>query len=88
VIGASGSQITLLLSRDLGKLLLIAFTISLPVTWYCSTKWLEGFAYHVDYNILLAVASGIIVVIIALIAVGYHVIKASKINPVESLRKE
>lgn len=88
VMGASVRQVVVLLSKDFVKLIAIAFVIALPVTWYAVTEWLKGFAYRVDFNLLVAGLAGVIAIAVSLITVSYHSIRAAIRNPVDSLRSE
>jgi putative ABC transport system permease protein len=45
VLGASVSTIISLISRDFLKLVIVAFLISTPITWWLMNKWLQGYAY-------------------------------------------
>jgi putative ABC transport system permease protein len=51
-------------------------------------KWLQTFAYHVDINLWIFVASGLIALLIAWITVSYQSLKIARTNPINSLRYE
>ena len=51
-------------------------------------NWLENFAYRIDLNFWIFVASGLLAMVLALLTVSSHAIKAAIANPVESLRYE
>jgi putative ABC transport system permease protein len=88
VLGASVQQVVVLLSRDFVRLILIAFVIAIPVSWYSMNQWLNTFAYRIDFSIVVALAAVGIVLVIALLTVSYQSIKAAIGNPVNSLRSE
>jgi len=88
VLGASVSSIVQLLSKDFLKLVFIAFIIAIPIAWWATNKWLEGFAYRVNISWWIFVAAGILALSIALITVSFQAIKAAIANPVDSLRDE
>jgi len=88
VLGASVFNITLLLSKEFSKLVLIAFLISVPVSWYAMSKWLQGFAYSVEIGIGVFILAGLVALLIAWLTVSYQSIKAALANPVKSLRSE
>ena len=48
VLGASTSNITVLLSKDFLKLVLIAFVIAFPVAYWAMHTWLQNFPYRVS----------------------------------------
>ncbi|MTI39386.1 ABC transporter permease [Fulvivirga lutimaris] len=88
VFGASIWQLTNLFSKQFLRLVLISFIISTPVAYYLTDNWLQRFAYRIDSSILPFALSGIAALLIAFITVSYHIIKAAKANPVDSLRYE
>ncbi len=87
-LGASVTSIVLLLSRNMIGLLAISIAIGAPLAWWLSGQWLQTFAYRIDQSPLIILLGGGIVAGIALITVGAQALKASKTNPVESLRDE
>lgn len=88
VLGASVGRILLLLSRDFGLLLLIAFIIAAPIAYYVMEGWLDGFAYHTTINILTFLLALLMMAIVAGLTVGYRTYRAAVRNPVEALREE
>jgi putative ABC transport system permease protein len=88
VLGASVSNIVSLLSKDFIVLVIIAFIIAAPLAWWAMNKWLENFAYRTSINWWVFVASGVSMIIIALITLSIQTIKAAMANPVKSLRTE
>lgn len=88
VLGANAIQIVILISREFIWLLLISLFIAIPITWYSINKWLETFAYRIEFNIGIATFSGVLVLIIALFTVSYQSFKAALVNPADSLKLE
>ncbi len=88
VLGASAPNITLLISKDFVKLVIIAIVISVPVAWWAMHRWLNDFAYRISIHWWVFAAAGALAVFIALITVSYQAIKAAVANPVDSLRTE
>jgi putative ABC transport system permease protein len=88
VLGASVFSVFLLLSRDFTKLIVVAFVLSIPISWYIMNQWLEGFAYRINVGISAFAIAGIAVILIAWITVSYQSIRAAIVNPVNSLRSE
>ena len=77
-----------LLIRDFSLLILIAFVISIPVAYYFGSLWLDHFAYKTDIGMFTFVVAGAVSLILAVLTVSYHTIKAARANPVQSLRYE
>ncbi len=88
VLGATVSDISFILSRDFFQLIGIAFVIAVPFAWYMMNKWLQDFAYRTTISWWVFVLAGMAAIIVTCIAVGFQTIKASRANPVKSLRME
>ena len=88
VLGASVASIAGLLSGDFVKLVLIAMVVATPVAWLVMSRWLAGYAYHVDLSVWVFVMAGIGAVVVALATVSFQAIRAAVANPVRSLRRE
>jgi putative ABC transport system permease protein len=88
VFGASVVEVVYSLLKDFGKWILIATVIAWPVAWYVAKNWLQNFAYRTTLGIELFILSGLIALVIVLIATCYQIIKAATANPVDSLRYE
>jgi len=88
VLGASISNIVLLLSKDFVALILVAFVIAAPVAWWIMHQWLQDFAYRIALSPWIFVAAGLLAIIIALATISFQAIKAALANPVKSLRSE
>jgi len=88
VLGASVMRVALLLSGDFIKLVLVAIVFAWPLAWWAMNKWLEDFAYRIGISMWTFLLSGILVILVALLTVGFHGIKTALANPVESLKTE
>jgi putative ABC transport system permease protein len=88
VLGASVSNIALLLSREFTKWVLLANIIAWPVAYYAMHKWLQSYAYSTNVALWSFFLSGALALVIATVAVSYQSIKAAVANPADSLRYE
>jgi putative ABC transport system permease protein len=88
IVGASVSDIILLMIRDFAKWLMLAVLIAVPVGWYAMKSWLSNFAYKINISWWMFALSGLIVFTIAVFTVSWQAIRAARTNPVESLRYE
>ena len=88
VLGASVSSVTLLLSKDFIRLVLVAIVIASPLAWLVMHQWLASFAYRVPISWWMFVAAGVVAVVIALLTVSFQAIRTALANPVESLKAE
>jgi len=88
VLGASVTQIAVMLSRDFVTLVLIAVVIASPIAYWAMSRWLENFAYKISLSWWIFVSAGIVALFIALITISGQAIRAAVANPVKSLRTE
>jgi putative ABC transport system permease protein len=88
VLGASLSAIISLLSKDFLKLVLIAFIIATPLTWYFMNRWLQDYPYRINIQWWVFAITGSATIIIALLTVSFQTIRAAMANPLKSLRTE
>lgn len=88
ILGATASGITAKLSASLVRPVLIACFISMPIAWYVMSSWLQNFAYRIDLSWWMFTAAAVLVLLIALMTVGFQAFKAAIANPVKSLRTE
>lgn len=88
VLGAGISQLVLMLSGDFIKLVLIAMTIAIPLSWWMMQQWLEDFAYRTSLPAWIFILAGLIALMIAFVTVSVQAMKAAMANPVKSLRSE
>jgi len=86
VLGATVTQVSLLLSNDFLRMVFIAFLMASPLSWWLMNKWLQGFAYRIPIHWWIFALAGGIAVLVAIISVGYQAIKAAFANPAEGLR--
>lgn len=88
VLGASAGNIVYLFSREFVLLIAIAFAIATPIAWYYMHRWLEDYAYRIDISWWTFLVGGLGAVVIALVTISFHAIKAAMMNPVKSLRTD
>ena len=88
VMGAGTLQIVQLLSKDFILLVSIAAIISFPLAWLAMNRWLNDFAYKVNISWWVFAVAGSSTIVIAMLTISYHAIKAAIANPVKSLRAE
>jgi len=88
VLGASGSSIVVLLSKEFGKWIILANIIAWPVGYFTMNQLLKNYAYKIRIGIDTLILSGLIALIVALVAVGYQSIRAAMAHPLDSLRYE
>lgn len=88
VLGASVLTIVQLLSKEYLLLVVIATVIASPIAWLLMNKWLQHFAYRIEMKWWMFMLAGLAALMIAMITVSFHAMKAAIANPVKSLRTE
>jgi ABC-type antimicrobial peptide transport system permease subunit len=88
VLGASVSDLWLLLSKEFVWLVAIACLIATPLTWWSMNSWLEKYEYRIDIHWQVFAISCSLALIIALLTVSTQVFKAAMANPIKRLRTE
>jgi putative ABC transport system permease protein len=88
VLGASLTDMVLLLSGSFIKLALIAIVIGLPLSWWAMHRWLQDFAYQADTTFWIYPAGALIVMTITVTTVSIQALRAASVNPVKSLRSD
>jgi len=87
-LGASGGNIALLLSIDVAKLVLLANVVAWPIAYYGVYQWLQNYPFKTQIALWMFAVAGASAIFIALVSITYHAFRASRSNPVESLRCE
>ena len=88
ILGAGNWSIVLLLSKGYFRVLSIAVLVGAPISYFANNLWLEKFPNRVDFG-AGTLASGVFVLVaLGLFTIGSQTIRASKGNPVESLRND
>jgi len=88
VLGASVSQVWVLLSKDFILLVMISCVIASPVALYFLHNWLQKYDYRISIGPGVFLLSAIVAMIITLVTISFQAIKAGLSNPVKSLRSE
>lgn len=88
LLGASVGKIIGLISKDMLLLLLLANIFAWPAAYYFMSKWLDDFAFRISLHPFIFLSAGIIVFAVAAFTVSFQTIKASRTNPVDSIRNE
>jgi putative ABC transport system permease protein len=88
VIGASQQQLVGLLSKRFIKLLLIAGAIGLPIGYTLSFLFQMNFVMRAGHGLLAAVLCFILLLSIGLVTIISQTYRASRENPVKSLKVE
>jgi putative ABC transport system permease protein len=88
VLGANSSHIIYLFSREFILLIIIAFGVAAPLSWYFMHQWLQNYPFRINLSWWIFIAGGLVSIVIALATVSFQALKAAMANPVSSLRSE
>ena len=88
VLGARAAGLWALLSGDFLKLVILSCLVSMPLSYFFMSKWLQNYTLHTSLSLWIFVAAGAGILSITLATVSYQALKAALMNPVKSLRTE
>ena len=88
VLGASVLNIVELLGRNFMVLIGISFVIAAPLAWGIMREWLQNYEYRIGISWWVFAGSGLLVLLIALLTVGFLSVKAATANPVKAIKTE
>ncbi|MGD8777489.1 MAG: ABC transporter permease [Ignavibacteria bacterium] len=88
VLGSSVASIVLLLTKEFSKWVVLSNIMAWPIAYYLSNQWLESFVYRIDIQYWTFLISGLAALVIALVTVSFHTIKAAVANPINSIKYE
>jgi putative ABC transport system permease protein len=88
VMGASVSDVVILLSKSFMLLIGIAVIIGIPISFLLGSLFLDSFAYKIEITPMLFVAGIAIIAGLGLLIICTQTIKTAMSDPVKSLRYE
>jgi len=88
ILGAGMAQIVPLMTKNFVLLVGISCLIAFPVAYLFMSKWLKIFPYNTGLSVTPFLLSALTVLVITLLTVLFHTLKAAVANPVKSLRSE
>ena len=88
VLGATLTQINVMLCKDFLVWVGIAFLIATPLAWWGLHHWLQDFAFKTKLSWWIFALSGLGMIVIALLIMSVRTISTAMKNPVNSLRTE
>ncbi len=88
VLGASVSNIVILLSKEFSKWVCMASLIAWPVAYFFMSRWLQSFAYRTSMGVWMFLLATMLALFVAMATVSFKAVKAAIANPVDALRYE
>ncbi len=88
VLGSSLYDIMTMLYKEFMLLILIAVVVAGPITWWLMSRWLDQFIYAMDMSFAPIITAAATAIIVALLTVSFHSLRAARIDPISTLRAE
>jgi putative ABC transport system permease protein len=85
-LGARNASIVVLLSRDFIRVLILSIIIAAPLSFILNNLWLRKFPNRVEFGFGTVAAGAMILLALGLLTIGSQTIRASRRNPVDSLK--
>ncbi|MEG2493900.1 MAG: FtsX-like permease family protein, partial [Rikenellaceae bacterium] len=86
VFGSTSGEVLKKLMNKFLRLVLIAFIIAVPITWYAMSRWLEEYTYRISLSPLIFVVAGLLALLIAFVTIYWQSKRAADANPVKSIK--
>lgn len=88
VLGASVTGLVQRMGTEFALLVALAAMIGCPVGWYIMDSWLGNYPYRIEIGWLTLAIATVACLVVSVATVSYHSLKASLVNPAQSLRYE
>ncbi|MBO7073513.1 MAG: ABC transporter permease [Bacteroidales bacterium] len=88
VFGADYNGVLRELVLSFMKMVGVAFVIGIPVAWLVMHRWLEGYTHRISLSWWIFVLAGLVMLLMAFIAVIWQSVRTAKANPANVLKKE
>ena len=88
VLGATSMNLLALIVGNFTRLIVLAIVVAVPVVWWIMDNWLDNFSYQTTIDPWVFVISGVSLIVVAWLTLSYFTVKASQLNPAETLKNE
>jgi len=88
VLGAPTTSILLQIGKEFLLLVFIALCLATPLTWWIMEQWLADFSERITITPLTFFLAGGIMFLVTILTISYQAFKASKLDPVVTLKGE
>ncbi len=88
VLGAEEFSIARLLSKEFIKMLSLAIFIGVPLSYFVNNLWLRMLTVRVEFGVGTVLSGVLVLLILGILTIGSQTLRASKANPVKSLKME
>ena len=87
-LGASTSEIFILLTGQFSRWVLLGILVAFPVGYFVMESWLDNFAYRINVRITTFLIAGGVAWLIAVLSVSFQAWRTARSLPVDALRYE
>ena len=88
IMGSSSREVMMLMLRTFCAPLLVSFVIAIPLSWYIMRDWLTNFSYRISLSPWIFATTCAFALLVAVLSVGFQIVKAVRVNPAESIKTE
>ena len=88
ILGSTSGEVTLLMLRIFCAPLVLSFLVAVPLAWYILEEWLKDFSYRIALSPWMFLVTCLSSLLVALLSVGYLIVRTARANPVESIKVE
>ncbi len=88
VMGSTSGEVLVLMLRTFSVPLMVSFVIAVPFSYYIMSDWLSNFSYRITLSPWIFIVTCSFALLVAILSVGYQIVKTARTNPVESIKTE
>jgi putative ABC transport system permease protein len=88
VLGASSAGIAGLFLKEIALGVALAAALAAPLSYWAAEKWLRDFTFRISFSPWMILASGFLVLLIAVLTVSVQTFRAAAANPIDAIRFE
>jgi putative ABC transport system permease protein len=88
ILGAEELSIATLLSKEFLKMLAISIMIGTPLSYLVNNLWLQHLTARVEFGLGTVLSGVVVLLVLGLITIGSQTWRASKSNPINSLKTD
>ena len=88
ILGANAMNLLRIVSSSYVVVALLAIGLAIPIAWLFLNNWLDGFSYRIPINPIIFIRSIGLILLASCLAISYHIVKALKTNPADSLKHD
>ena len=88
ILGSSQKRIAYLFGKELFLLVAITFTLSIPISYFVLSKWLELYSYRIKLDPAIFLLSGTVLFLLTFASSAYSLFRAMQVDPIKRLKAE